>query len=62
MNGYICYYNRAQCEVHADTSYKAQKEAVKQFKARGYRHVKGHQINVVLAEKGGEQVTHTPTF
>jgi hypothetical protein len=55
-NGYICFYKSKQLEVHADTSYEAQQIAAKHFKAK-----KSYDVHVVLAEKGGEQVTHTIT-
>lgn len=55
MNGYKCFYKGRTCEVYADTSYAAQKQAAKIFKAR-----KTHEVAVVLCEKNGEQVTHLP--
>ena len=54
MNGYICLYRGKSCEVHADTSYQAQQKAAVVFKAR-----KSYEITVHLAEKAGEQVTHS---
>ena len=60
MNGYICFWKGLQVEVHADTSFKAQQAAVPMLQAKaGRRKVKGCDINVVLAEKAGEQVVHT---
>lgn len=56
MNGYIAFYKGRKAEVHADTSYEAQKKAAALFKAR-----KSYEVSVVLAEKNSEQVTHTPT-
>jgi len=55
MNGYICFYKNKQLEVKANTSYEAQKEAAKQFKAK-----KSYEVIVALAEKDGQQVTHKP--
>ena len=55
MNGYICFYRGKRIEVESDTSYHAQQEAAKIFKAK-----KSYEVDVVLAEKDGEQVTHTP--
>lgn len=55
MNGYIAFYKGKKIEVYADSSYKAQQEAAKLFKAK-----KSYQVTVVLAEKAGEQVTHLP--
>ena len=57
MNGYIAIYKGKQIEVHAETSYKAQLKAAEQFKAK-----KSYNVNVMLAEKDGEQVTHNPDF
>ena len=57
MNGYVCFYKNQRIEVRAPTSYAAQQEAARLLKAR-----KSHEVTVVLAEKNGEQVTHTPTF
>jgi hypothetical protein len=57
MNGYIAFFRGRQIEVYAASSYAAQQEAAKQFKAR-----KSYEVMVVLAEKDGKQVTHTPDF
>lgn len=54
MNGYKAFYKDKTCEVHAETSYEAQKKAAAQFKAR-----KAYDVTVVLCEKDGEQVTHS---
>jgi len=54
MNGYIAFYKGKKIEVHADTSYEAQQIAAKQFKAK-----KSYDVTVMLAEKNGEQVTHS---
>ena len=56
MNGYVAFYKGKQCEVQAATSYEAQKKAAEHFKAR-----KSYEVTVVLAEKNGQQITHTPT-
>lgn len=56
MNGYICYYKNKKTEVYANTSYEAQQEAAKRFKAK-----KAYQVNVVLAELGGEPVVYNGT-
>lgn len=53
-NGYIAFYRGKQIEVHAPTSYEAQLIAAKQLKAK-----KSYEVTVMLAERGGEQVTHT---
>ena len=55
MNGYICFYKDKKIEVIAISSYAAQQEAAKVFKAK-----KSYQVTVVLAEKDGKQVTHFP--
>lgn len=57
MNGYKAFYKGKSIEIHANTSYEAQQLAAKQFKAR-----KSYDVTVILCEKSGEQVTHTPTF
>lgn len=57
MNGYKAFYKGKSIEVYADTSYAAQQLAAKQFKAK-----KSYDVTVILCEKMGEQVTHTPTF
>lgn len=57
MNGYVCFYKGKKCEVHAETTFEAQKKAAVIFKAK-----KAYEITVVLAEKNGEQVTHTADF
>jgi hypothetical protein len=56
-NGYIAFYKGRQIEVYAASSYAAQLKAAQIFKAR-----KNYDVTVVLAEKNGEQVMHTPDF
>ena len=56
-NGYIAMYKRKQVEVMADTQLEARDLAAKHFRAR-----KPYEVNVMLAEKGGKQVTHMPMF
>ena len=53
MNKYVAFYRNKRLEVEADTSYGAQKEAAKQFKAK-----KEYEVTVMLAEKNGETVVH----
>jgi hypothetical protein len=54
--GYVAFYKDRRCEVLARTSYEAQQQAARLFKAR-----KAHDVTVVLCERGdGSQVTHTP--
>ena len=52
-NGYVCFYKGKRMEVHADTSYEAQKKAAALFKAK-----KSHEVSVTLAQKDGEDVEH----
>lgn len=54
MNGYKAYYKHQEMEVYADTSYQAQLQAAKAFRAK-----KSYEVTVVLCEKSGKQVTHT---
>ena len=54
LNGYICFYKGKKAEIYASTSYEAQLLGAKKLKAR-----KSWEVTVVLAEKGGEQVTHS---
>lgn len=56
MNGYIAFYRSEKIEVYAETSFQTQQEAAKKLKAR-----KSYEVTVVLAEKDGKQVVHTPT-
>jgi len=56
MNGYIAFYNGQKKEVYAATSYDAQKAAAKLFKLKDKR---VYQVTVMLAEKDGNQVTHS---
>jgi hypothetical protein len=57
MNGYKAFYKGHQIEVHAETSYAAQKKAAEIFTAK-----KSWEVTVVLCEKAnGEQVTHVAT-
>ena len=57
MNGYIAFFKGKKVEVHAATSYAAQLEAAKVFKAR-----KSCDVTVVLAEKDNQQVVHIGGF
>ena len=57
MDGYIAFYRGKRIEVMADTSYEAQKKAAEMFKAK-----KSYEVTVVLAQKDGKPVIHTPTF
>ena len=57
MNGYIGFYKGKKYETYADTTYEAQ-----QIIAREQNIKKAWQITIMLAEKNGEQVVHTPMF
>jgi hypothetical protein len=57
MNGYICFYNRKRIEIYAETLYEAKKKAIIEFKVKKN---KEHMISIILAEKDGEEVIHTP--
>jgi hypothetical protein len=63
MNGYIAFYKGKRIEVHAETSFEAQQEAARRFKAR-----KAYEVSVMLAERNlddsgkGEQVVHSADF
>lgn len=57
LNGYKAFYKGKTTEVHAETSYAAQQQAAKHFKAK-----KTYEVTVVLCERrDGSQVIHTPT-
>jgi hypothetical protein len=56
MNGYKAFYKNKEIDVYAVTSYQAQQLAAAQFKAK-----KAWEITVVLCEKAGAPVIHTPT-
>lgn len=53
-NGYVCFYKGKRFECHAATTVAAQEIAMKHFRVK-----KAWHITVVLAEKNGEQVTHS---
>ncbi|HUW46342.1 MAG TPA: hypothetical protein VMW50_11185, partial [Dehalococcoidia bacterium] len=53
-NGYVGFYKGKRAEVHADTSYEAQQKLAKMLGAK-----KAHEVSFGLAEKDGQQVTHT---
>ena len=61
MNGYVCFWNRKQIDVYAETPYEAQQKAVKIFqKVAGRKKIKTWDIAAVLAELDGKPVTHLP--
>jgi hypothetical protein len=57
MHGYIAFYRGQRVEVFASSSYEAQQKAAALLRAR-----KSHEVAVVLAEKEGHAVTHSPAI
>lgn len=57
MNTYKCFWKSRSIEVRAATTYEAQKEAARLFRAK-----KSFEVNVVLVGKGDKEVTHTADF
>ena len=57
MYGYIAIYKGKQIEVYAESSYKAQLEAAKQFKAK-----KSYDVSVYICEKDGKEVMQSTCF
>ena len=55
MNGYKAFYNQKEIEIHAETSYSAQKEAIKIFNPPKS---KQHMVHVCLCEIENKQVIH----
>jgi hypothetical protein len=55
QHGYVAFYNQQRIDVWAPSLLAAKEKAVKHFKAR-----KPHMVSVMLAEKDGRPVTHTP--
>jgi hypothetical protein len=53
MNTYVCYYKGKTMEVQSDTTYHAQLEGARLFKAK-----KSYMVDVMLAKKNGEPVVH----
>ena len=55
--GYVCFYKGKRLEVYAASTYQAQLEAAKLFKAK-----KSYEVSVTLAEhEDGKPVTHIAT-
>jgi hypothetical protein len=57
MNGYKAFYKGKSIEVFAETSYQGQQKAAQVFKAK-----RSYEVTVILCEKNGEQVTHSPSL
>lgn len=57
MKTYICFHNRRQVEIQADTTFQAQCKAAKQF---GLSDTKRHMVAVRLAAyDDGTRYTHS---
>lgn len=56
-NGYMAFYRGKSIEVYADSSYHAQEEAARIFKAK-----KSYEVTVMLCEKDGAEVVHIADF
>ena len=60
MNGYIGYYKGKKMEVLTeDGIYSAKCQMAKEHNIKD-KDI--HKINIMLAEKNGEQVIHSPSF
>lgn len=59
MFGYVGFYKGRRTEVQAETSLAARDAAAANFKVPDK---KKHEVTVVLAEKDGQPVVHTPDF
>lgn len=56
MNGYVAGFKNAKLEIMAETLYEAKQKAIASFKPKKSQ---AHMVWVMLAEKEGEQVSHT---
>ena len=54
LNGYIAFHKNRRVEVYAYTLFEAREKAVALLKPK-----KPHDINIMLAEKGGAPVVHS---
>jgi len=55
MNNYIAFYKGKKMDIlNCNTSYEAQQLAAMAFHAK-----KNYEVTVVMAEKNGEQVSHS---
>lgn len=57
LNGYVCFYKGNRYEIYAESSFAAQCMC-----AANHNIKKRYDITVILAEKNGKAVTHTPDF
>jgi hypothetical protein len=55
MNGYVGFYKGKRYEVYAESLLAARDKIAELAKAK-----KAYEVNVVLAEKDGEVVVHSP--
>lgn len=55
MNGYVGFYKGKKFEVYANSVFEAQQKIAVMAKAK-----KPYEVAVMLAEKGGQEVTHLP--
>jgi hypothetical protein len=58
MNGYKAFYNGKEIEIYAERLIEAKEKAVAAFKVS---RKKQHMVSVVLCEKNGEVVSHSPS-
>lgn len=59
MNGYVAFYNGQRLEVYAKDLWAAKQQVIEKLKAPKS---KQHMVSVMLAEKDGHSVVHTPDF
>lgn len=59
MNGYVAFYNSQRLEIYAKDLWDAKQQAIAAFKVPKS---KQHMVSVMLAEKDGHSVVHTPDF
>ena len=59
MNGYVAFYNGQRLEVYAKDLWAAKQQVIEKLKVSKS---KQHMVSVMLAEKDGHSVVHTPDF
>jgi len=59
LNGYIAFYQNKQAEFYAPTLWDAKKQAIDHWRVPAR---KTNLVHVLLAEKAGQPVVHTPDF
>lgn len=55
--GYVCLYGSKRVEIHASSAYEATLLALAQLKVPPKQQ---HMLSVILAEKNGKPIVHTP--